>query len=388
MKQLQPVIWSKGTFLTPQHLQVQDRFIEDTLKFHVDALSFRHWGFSELQVDQKALTEGLLTVSNASGIFPDGLLFDVPTSDAAPASRALQECFGAEESEIDVYLSVPEYRDRGVNVSFERRDAATRYSVEVKVLRNENTGTMERPVQLARKNLRLLMGNENREGSSTLRIARVQKIPTGTFKLAPAFVAPMIDLHGSEYLVSILRRLIEILVARSAELGGQRRQKNQSLADFTSTDIANFWLLYTVNSHLPVLRHLFESKLGHPEDLFACMLEIAGSLTTFSTKIHPRDLPRYEHDDLGGCFSRLDQQLRSLLETVVPTNVVSLPLKQIRPSIYAAAIDDDRYLANTRMYLAVTAEGNEGELINRVPHRQAALPSSSAWKDWTMSNCN
>ena len=33
MKQLQPVIWSKGTFLTPQHLQVQDRFIEDSLNF-------------------------------------------------------------------------------------------------------------------------------------------------------------------------------------------------------------------------------------------------------------------------------------------------------------------------------------------------------------------
>ena len=29
MKQLQPVIWTKGTLLTPQHLQVQDRYAED-----------------------------------------------------------------------------------------------------------------------------------------------------------------------------------------------------------------------------------------------------------------------------------------------------------------------------------------------------------------------
>ena len=33
MRQLQPVIWSKGTFLTPQHLQTRDRFLESVLQF-------------------------------------------------------------------------------------------------------------------------------------------------------------------------------------------------------------------------------------------------------------------------------------------------------------------------------------------------------------------
>jgi hypothetical protein len=40
MKQLKPVLWTKGTFLTPQHLQVQDRFIEDALNFRLQALKF------------------------------------------------------------------------------------------------------------------------------------------------------------------------------------------------------------------------------------------------------------------------------------------------------------------------------------------------------------
>ena len=38
MKRLQPVIWSKGTFLSPQHLQLQDRFLENLLQFHLDSL--------------------------------------------------------------------------------------------------------------------------------------------------------------------------------------------------------------------------------------------------------------------------------------------------------------------------------------------------------------
>ena len=33
MKRLQQVIWTKGTFLTPQHLQIQDRFLENLLQY-------------------------------------------------------------------------------------------------------------------------------------------------------------------------------------------------------------------------------------------------------------------------------------------------------------------------------------------------------------------
>jgi len=93
MKQLQPVIWTKGTFLTPQHLQTQDRFIEDTLNFRLQALKFCAWGFNELIINQEMLGEGQFVVSRAAGIFPDGLLFDVPDADPAPPSKALAEWF-------------------------------------------------------------------------------------------------------------------------------------------------------------------------------------------------------------------------------------------------------------------------------------------------------
>ncbi|MEI9970637.1 MAG: type VI secretion system baseplate subunit TssK [Ignavibacteriota bacterium] len=74
------------------------------------------------------------------------------------------------------------------------------------------------------------------------------------------------------------------------------------------------------------------------------MLQLAGALTTFSQKIHPRDLPVYDHENLGLCFTDLDEKLRYLLETVVPSNFVSLPLKQVSPNIYATSIDKDEYL--------------------------------------------
>ena len=58
MKRLQQVIWTKGTFLTPQHLQIQDRFLENLLQFQIESLSFRPWGFRTLQITQEGLAAG------------------------------------------------------------------------------------------------------------------------------------------------------------------------------------------------------------------------------------------------------------------------------------------------------------------------------------------
>ena len=367
MKRLQPVIWTKGTFLSPQHLQLQDRFLENLLQFQLESLSFRPYGFRTLQVSQEALAAGAFTVSSASGILPDGLLFDIPASDAAPPLKQLPECFEQDQTTLDLYLAVPDYRDRGLNVDTSPRTGGARYHAEVELFRDENTGLSERPVQVARKNLRILAEGEALDGYSAMRVARVRRTEAGTFQLEPRFVPPLVDFYANDFLVAIARRLVEILTARSSAIAGMRRQKNQTLADFTAADIPNFWLLYTVNTAFPVLRHLFETRGGHPERLYSAMLSLAGALTTFSTDIHPRDLPSYDHDDLGTCFTDLDETLRTLLETVVPTNFISLPLKLVQPAIYATALDNDKYLTNTKMYLAVAAEAPQADIVNRAP---------------------
>ena len=367
MRQLQPVIWMKGTFLSPQNLQTQDRFIENLLRFQMDALSFRPWGFQQYRIDREELTAGNFALASAAGIFPDGLLFDIPNSDSPPPKKPLLEAFDADQQTCDVYLAIPHQKLPGVNVSLETGNVDTRYKAEAAMLRDENTGLSEKPVMVARKNFRLLVEGESRQGFSSIRVARVRKTPAQTLQLDPAFIPPLLDIRASERLNEIARRLVEILAAKSGTLSGTRRQKNLSLADFGAADIASFWLLYTVNSHFPMIQHIFETRRGHPSELYEAMLSLAGSLSTFSLKIHPRDLLPYEHDDLATCFNDLDEKVRTLLETVVPSNFVSLPLKLIQPSIYGTALDQDKYLRNTRMYLAIAAEMGEAELIGKTP---------------------
>lgn len=367
MKQLQPVLWSKGTFLTPQHLQLQDKFLEDSMNFRVQALNFCAWGFSELVLNQELLTEGQLAVSRASGIFPDGLVFEIPGSDQPPPSKSLAEFFDPGMNDLDIYLTVPDYKDKGLNVAAAGQTTSSRYVAEIAAIRDENTGTGEKPVQIARKNLRLLAANESREGSSVLRIANVEKTETGSFRLNPRFVPPLLEVRASDYLQGLISGILEILSAKSSQLSASRRQKNLSLADFTTADIANFWLLYTVNSNIPVLSHIFQGQRCHPEELFSALTALGASLTTFSPTIRPRDLPVYDHSNLSKVFTELDEKLRILLETVVPTNVVSLPLKHVKNTVYATSIDQDKYLNNTRMYLAVSADANDETILRSVP---------------------
>lgn len=368
MNRLEPVVWARGTFLNPQHLQLQDRFLESSLQFRTHALHFRPWGFRQLQIDQEALSAGTITVTKASGILPDGLLFDIPQADAAPPARSFVDHLGPDDNSVDVFLAIPEYRDGGMNIAAPGRDTHTRYRAEPELVRDENSGQSEKPLLVARKNFRLLLGEESRQGFSELRVARIQRTPAGLFQVQPSFVPPVLDFAASEALTSIARRLLEILTARSNTLAGSRRQKNQSLADFTASDVPRFWLLYTINSFLPLFRHLFETRGGHPEFLFSAMTELAGALTTFSTTVQPRDLPAYDHDNLGRCFALLDEKVRILLETVIASNFVSLPLRLVQPSIHATSIDRDEYLSNTRMYLAIRAEMPRADLIGKTPH--------------------
>ena len=246
-------------------------------------------------------------------------------------------------------------------------DRNTRFRAEVLLRRDENTGLAETPIQVARKNLRLLVEGESLEGNSVLRVGRVRRSSSGDYQLDAEFVPPLINISASDYLLAITRRLVEILSAKSTALAGTRRQKSQSLAEFSIADVASFWLLYTINTHMPQLRHLFETRRGHPAELYAAMLSLAGALTTFSLTIHPRDLPVYDHSDPSPSFAALDAKIRDLLETVVPANYASLPLRVVQPSIYATAIDQDRYLASPQWYLALSADLNQAELVAKAP---------------------
>ena len=71
------VVWQEGMLLRPQHFQQNDRYFDHQLKVRTQKLDSYAWGFFELEIDRQFLNMGKLVVSKASGVLPDGSLFDL-----------------------------------------------------------------------------------------------------------------------------------------------------------------------------------------------------------------------------------------------------------------------------------------------------------------------
>ena len=362
MKLLSRVVWSEGMYLGPHHFQVQSRYFEDSIQFATASLWYKPYGLIGADLDAEALANGTVSVVHARGVFPDGLPFNMPECDELPPARNISDVFPPTRDTLTVMLAIPPRRPEGVNCLLtDPNGTDARYVAEPRVFHDENTGTDERTVRLGRKNTRLLVDTEVTGDMASLPLARIMRDGSGHFIFDQSFVPPCIQISASERLMLLLRRLIEILEEKAVSLGTKRG------GEFSSRDIASFWLLHAVNSGLAPLRHIWIAKRGHPEELFVEMSRLGGALCTFALDSHPRTMPLYDHDRLSECFEALDRHIRAHLETIVPTNCVSIPLKLVRPYFWEGEVTDQRVLGRSRWVFAIHSNIGEAELITRTP---------------------
>lgn len=365
MKFLSRVVWSEGMYLGPHHFQAQGRYFEDSIQFAAAALWRHPYGFIGYGLDAEALTNGTVSVVHARGLFPDGLPFHMPEHDQLPEPRPIGELFPPTHEGLIVSLAVPALRQDGMNCALEGAAGDTRYVAEARPLVDETTGRDEREIRIARKNVRLLLDTESKEGFITLPLARVVRDGAGHYIYDADFVPPCLQVSASERLMLIVRRLIEILQEKSSTLARTASAKGDG--EYSAGEIANFWLLHSVNSSMAALRHLWMVKRGHPEDLFVELSRLAGALCTFSLDSHPQSLPPYDHEEPQRCFDELDRHIRLHLEITVPTNCVSVKLNRMADCFYEGEITDTRCLGRSRWVLALRAGVGEAEVITKTP---------------------
>lgn len=368
MRSLSRVVWSEGMYLGPHHFQAQSRYFEDSIDFSLANLWFEPNGFAACELDHEALKNGTVSLLAARGLFPDGLPFDMPGADAPPAPRAIAADFPPTLDSLLIYLAVPYRKPDGQNVLLDTTSAngPIRFSAASLTVPDETSGRDERHVQTGAKNCRFQLETESPEGFARLPVARVQRSGRGGFIYDPEFIPPCLRISASPRLMSLLGRLVEIMEEKSSTLMGSRRSTGWQTA-FSQLDIASYWLLHSINSSLPVLRHLYFSKRAHAEELYLALARLAGALCSFSLNSHPRDLPAYDHRALDIVFTALDNQIRNQLELIIPTNCLTIPLKAGAEFFLEGPVSDDRCFARSQWILAIRASIGEAELITRTP---------------------
>jgi type VI secretion system protein ImpJ len=277
------VVWNEGMLLMPHHFQQWDNYHEALLNSRINSLMPFNYGVLDLHINHESVANGNFQLIICRAVMPDGLLINIPDSDPEPSLRPIIEHFTPETERLGVYLAVPAQKFGGANFQANGAPANVnvRFLQEGALVKDETTGTNEQPVAFAKPNLRIIFDDELRDGWTAIKIAELERTPTGKFQISDKYIPPILNVSASQWLTNVFRQIIEVLITKSSVLSEQRRQSRASLADFTTSEVASFWLLHTVNSAIPTLTHYFYSPLLHPEKLYLKLAELVGELDDF-----------------------------------------------------------------------------------------------------------
>jgi type VI secretion system protein ImpJ len=366
MKFLSRVVWSEGMHLGPHHFQTQSRYFEDTLWFLSSNLRQEPWGFLHFSIDSEAMRNGLAILSSASGIFPDGLIFDLPDCDAVPDPAHLNDLFTPTDSEITLYLAIPPRHDQGLDCD-QAGSPGARYSPLQRNLRDESIGQGEYTVSFARKNLVLLSQAQLSEDIVSFPIARVIRDGSGGFACDPDFIPPCLRISACENLVLLLHRLAQAIDEKVASTRSVRLSSGRFELGTSALDVANYWFLHALCSALPALHHHLQDRRTHPEEVYRDLVRLAGALSTFSLEAARDEIPLYNHRDLTSTFRDLDVLIRRYLEVVAPSNSITLQFRQAAQYIFAADVKDERCFRRSRWIFGIRSSLTESVLLRQTP---------------------
>jgi len=365
MEALTRIVWSEGMHLAQHHFQAQSAYFERLTGAALGDLFYAPYGLLACELDREALLNGTVTVIAARGIMPDGLAFSFP-EEPVPSPLAIRDLFSPTQPAHQVLLAIPREVPGRANCAPSGPGAArARFSVSERVLPDDVTGGSERPVQLARKNFRLLLDNEAHEELVTLPLARVQRDGAGHFVFDPNWVGPTLRIGASERLRALVGRMVEMLSERAAAMMAERTASAGS-AEYAPREVAGFWFLHALNTAIPALRHWQRTGAAHPEQLYLLLAQLGGALCTFSLTSQPRDLPAYDHDHPEDCFAELERHIRQHLDVVLPTQAIVLAVRPQQPGFFAATVTDRRcFQSGAIWYLGIRSTASAADVIGR-----------------------
>lgn len=367
------VIWQEGMLLRPQHFQHHDRYYAHQLKTRTQLLGSYTWGFLGLDVDVQFLNMGKLVIRQASGILPDGSLFELGGS-TEPLALDVPPNTGS----TPIYLALPLVTGNHIESRRqEQSDVLARYTVYPTDVADSNAGEGGiSQVSCGRPDFRLLLGEQQSDQAYVkLKVCVVlDTTPDGVISLDPDFVPTYLRTHSSSYLISCLKEVISMLGIR----GDTIAERIRSNGKVGGAEVGDFMMLQLINRTELTLRHCLGLDQVHPEELYRTLLTMLGDLATFSSdNKRPRLDSRYLHSDQGTSFRKLMEVIREALSMVLEQHAIELALQARQYGILVSALHDHSLLGSASFVLAASAHCDSEELRHRLPAHLKVGPVES-----------
>ncbi len=369
MDMLKPLFWQQGLFLQPQHFQLMDQSFRGLLAPLEQHIVPHFWGVLELQVNAARLGAGILELQKGEFIFQDGTHVVFP-GNAVMSVRVLDE---SRNGPLKVFLGVRAWNGAGENVtvveSLEKiSGVVTRFvtTVDSEEVADLHQGGPSGRVQKMHYVLKLLWENEIEHSGSYLLIpiGRIETV-SGETRWSPDYIPPCPVVAGSSSLSGLLGEIRDQLTVRGHQLEAFKKKRGVHSAQFGSRDMVFILALRSVNRFIPLLHHYMETPRIHPWVVYGALRQLAGELSSFSERFNalgaPADgeteIPPYNHSDLWGCFSAVQNMISHLLDEITagPEYVVRLVPEG---AYYAADLKPAIFEGRNRFYLSVRTDEN------------------------------
>lgn len=363
------VLWTEGLFLQPHHFQQADRYNESLIAGLARRISPYMWGISQLEMDEEVLKIGQFAVKSCSGLMQDGTIFRVPSSEDHPPALKVPDSV----KDCIIFLTVPQRRQGAMEADLSGAElSATRLRpAEVKI--TDVTSASKKSVTIGVGKLRLQFGLEIDDLTDRLciPIAKIIEVKSDNeIVLDRSFIPSCVDVRSGGALGEFLRELDGLLTHRIKALSGRMAENNETNG---TAEISDFLLLMCVNRMRPIIHHITEIENVHPEEVYRCLIALAGELATFmdKEKIAP-EFPSYSHDNLTNVFRPIIKTLRQYLSSVLEQTAISIPLDPRQYGISVGLIVDRKLLTSAGFVVAVQAD-IPAEKIRRTFQNQAKI---------------
>jgi type VI secretion system protein ImpJ len=371
MTQSNKVIWSEGLFLRPQHMQQQERYFERYVELRAGNLRPHAWGFQELELESDLLAIGKLGIKRARGVFPDGTPFAMPGDDPLPPPLDIDANWRDQVVHLTLPLRSPTQPDSAWPDG--NGDRLFRYRVRETEVRDAS-GSMEGVTALEVAGMSTRLSPESQPGEGLMRIPLARVIECRADRrvtLDDGFMPTALNTQAAERLVTFLAELLGLLHQRGEALASRVAETDRGGA----AEIADFLMLQVINRYQPLVAHLAEAPLLHPEALYRLLLELAGELATFTAPgKRPRAFASYRHEALRESFEPVIAALRVSLSAVLEQSAVAIPLQQRKYGVWVGVVPDLSLLDTATFVLAARADLKAEDMRRQLPTQSKIGP--------------
>lgn len=282
------VQWFEGMILSPQHLQFSDSLHNQYVYNLFRMQSNFAYGIHEFAYDKAELVRGILRVRELSGIFPDGLIFDIDEDVLFTLKDAVQA------KPLVLYVAI----------SQDGQDNMSRFtSHSWKDVSDANTGQHLRDIPVLKPKIRIVAHLNGSEYAMPL--AKVYVNETGLI-CVDEFIGPRISITQKHSLMKMHHELLELIYAKKLHIA----HKNSNIdAAQDAVYLRSLCQAYVLLDSMSYLERI------HPFELYTCWSQVFALLCGMNA-VAECSILRYNHDNVTSVFKEMFHQMENLLSCV------------------------------------------------------------------------